>query len=62
MKKYFKLSRIMIAPFCEVFNARNYLLNSLRANYENFDRMKDRKMTKTFYAGYTNAIGFQLQM
>ena len=52
----------MFAPFCEVFNARNYLLNSLRANYENFDRMKDRKMIKIFYASYTNAIGFHLQM
>ena len=32
----------MLATFCEVFHPRNYLSNSLRANYENFDQITDR--------------------
>ena len=43
-----KLSRIMFATFCEVFEPRNSLSNSLRANYENFDRIEDRKLAITF--------------
>ena len=50
VRRHFKLSSIMFATFCGVFQPKNYLLNSLRANYENFDRMKDRKTTITFYA------------
>ena len=48
----------MLAKSCEVFQPRNYLSNSLRANYENFDQMTDRKMTITFSASKTNVIGF----
>ena len=38
----------MFATFCEVFEPRNALSNSLRANYENFDQIEDRKLAITF--------------
>ena len=43
-----KLLKIMFASFCEVFEPRNALSNSLRANYENFDQIEDRKLAITF--------------
>ena len=45
---HFKLPRVMFAIFCEVFHPRNFLLNSLLANYQNFDQVKDRKLNMTF--------------
>ena len=52
----------MFATFFEVLNTRNYLSHSLRANYENFDQMEDRKMTITFYANETEANCFRENM
>ena len=52
----------MFATFCEIFNSRNYFMNSLRANYENSHRMEDRKRTITFFAKQTDAISFQFLM
>ena len=43
-----KLSRDLFATFCEIFEPRNKMSNKLRANYENFDRIEDRKMTIIF--------------
>ena len=52
----------MFATFCEIFNPRNYFMNSLRVNYENSRRMEDRKMTITFFAKQTEAIGLHFLM
>ena len=38
----------MFDTFCEVFEPRNALSNSLRANYENFDQIEDRKLAISF--------------
>ena len=43
-----KLLRIMCATFSEISSLETTFQNSLRANYENFDRIEDRKMAITF--------------
>jgi len=46
----FKLSKVMFATYSDNFKPRNWFTNNLRANYENFDRIKDRKLAITFIA------------
>ena len=54
--KDFKLSRDLFATFREVFEPRNKMSNSLRANYENFYRIEDREMAITFKSpNFTNS-------
>ena len=43
-----KLLRIMCATFSEISSLETTFQNSLRANYENFDRIEDRKLAITF--------------
>ena len=38
----------MFATVCEVFEPRNALSNSLRATYENFDQIEDRKLAISY--------------
>ena len=40
----------MCATFSEISSLETTFQNSLRANYENFDRIEDRKLAITFKA------------